>query len=264
MDLKLTDKLAFVSGSTAGIGLAVAKNLLQEGAQVAINGRTQKTVDQTVAMLKQAYPKGTVFGIAADFSHKDSVQKIFDQLPAVDILINNVGIYKAASFFETKDEDWQHQFEVNIMSGVRLSRYYLPKMLHKNWGRVLFVSSECASLVPPDLLAYSTTKMAVVTIAKGLAQTTKGSGVTVNAIVPGSTLSEGAQQFLNEAAANSGRSPAAVADAFFKEERSTSLLQRFASVAEVANTMTYLVSPLSAATNGAAIRVDGGSMGTLL
>ncbi|MEK6153052.1 SDR family oxidoreductase [Flavobacteriaceae bacterium 3-367] len=264
MDLQLKEKTAFVSGSTSGIGFAVAKSLLQEGAHVIINGRKTKKIDEAVSSLQQETGLDTASGLQADFSDTASIAALLQNLPEIDILINNMGIYRAKSFLETTDKDWNEQFDVNVMSGVRLSRHCLPKMLARNWGRILFVSSECATLVPPDLIAYSVTKTAILSVSRGLAQLTKGSGVTVNSVVPGSTLSEGAEKFLEAAALKQGKTISEVEANFFKETRTSSLLQRFASVEEVAHTITYMASPLSAATNGAAIKIDGGSMGGIL
>ncbi len=261
MNLQLQDKTAFISGSTKGIGFATAKSLLREGAAVIINGRTQESVDTALHQLHQEFPKSTMSGIAGDFANKKDVTSVLSKLNDIDILINNVGIYKPNSFFDTKDEEWYEQFEINVMSGMRLSRQVLPKMLEKNWGRILFISSECATLVPPDLMAYSMTKTAMLSIARSLAELTKGTNVTVNSILPGSTLSEGAESFLDEVARKENKTMEEVEANFFKTVRTNSLLQRFASVEEVASTITYLTSPLASATNGAAIKVDGGSTG---
>ncbi|MEL6718350.1 MAG: SDR family oxidoreductase, partial [Bacteroidota bacterium] len=232
--------------------------------KVILNGRSEKGVDEAIQQLKSEFPNAQVEGIAADFSKAEEVQHLISKLPSIDILINNVGIYTVDSFFDTADEDWHRQMEVNLMSGVRLSRQVLPKMLAANWGRILFVSSECATLVPADLIAYSTTKAAILALSRGLAQLTKGTEVTVNTIVPGSTLTQSAAQFLANLAEQQGTTTAEVEVDFFKEGRSSSLLQRFAKVEEVANTLAYFASPLSAGTNGAAIKVDGGSMGGIL
>jgi len=264
MDLQLTNKIAFITGSTAGIGFAIAQALLQEGAQVIINGRTKKTITTAIQSLKKQFPAANISGLAADFSKPITIAKLLKDLPPIDILINNVGIYKSQSFLETRDEDWYNQFEVNVMSGVRLSRHCLPHLLQNNWGRIVFVSSECATLVPEDLIAYSMTKTALLSISRGLAQLTKGTNVTVNTIIPGSTLSEGAAQFLAEVAQKENKTTEEVASEFFTNVRTSSIIQRFASVAEIASMVTYLVSPLAAATNGAAIKVDGGSMGGIL
>jgi len=247
MDLKLKGKTAFITGSTAGIGFAVAKSLLQEGAKVILNGRKQKGIDAAVNRLKAFVPNADVKGITADFSEVADVDALIAKLPQVDILINNVGTYASQSFYETSDAEWLRQFEVNVLSGVRLSRHSLPKMVAADWGRIIFISSECATLVPADLVAYSTTKAAILAVSRGLAQVT-----------------EGAAQFLDDLATKENNTREAVETAFFRDVRTASLLQRFASVEEVAHTITYLTSPLAAATNGAAIKVDGGSMGGIL
>lgn len=264
MDLQLTNKTVFITGSTSGIGFATAKLFLQEGATVFVNGRSQESVDKAVDQLVDELPNAKVCGIPADFSKKTEIDALIKQLPPIDILINNVGIYASTTFFDMPDEEWYHQFEVNVMSGVRLSRQLMPQMLDKNWGRIIFISSECATLVPEDLIAYSMTKTAMLSISRGLAQMTKGTAVTVNTVVPGSTLSEGAEQFLADVAQKEGKTAKKVEEEFFTNVRTSSLLQRFASVTEVANTIVYLSSPLAAATNGAAIKVDGGSMGGII
>lgn len=264
MDLKFQGKTAFITGSTAGIGFATARALAREGAAVILNGRTETNVQEAVQKLQREFSKNTVSGACADFSNVKQIEQLLGNLPEINILVNNVGIYSSGSFFEAKDADWQQQFDVNVMSGVRLCRKILPKMLANNWGRILFVSSECATLVPTDLIPYSMTKAAILAVSRGLAQLTKGTRVTVNTIVPGSTLSEGAEQFLENAAQKEGKTKAQVEADFFTEVRTSSLLQRFAKVDEIANTITYLASPLSSATNGAAIKVDGGSMGGIL
>lgn len=264
MNLQLNDKTAFISGSTAGIGFAIAKVLLAEGVHVIINGRRQARVDEAIGRLETFYPNGKVSGVVVDFAKAEDVEKLLKQLPDLDILINNVGTYRPGSFFEASDEDWSYQFEINFMSGVRLSRHFLPKMMDKNWGRILFISSECATLLPDDLIPYSVTKTAILGLSRALAQLTKGTAVTVNTVIPGSTLSEGAAQFLKDVAEREHKTPAQVEQEFFINVRTSSLLQRFASVEEVANTIVYYASPLAAATNGAAIKVDGGSMGGIL
>ena len=264
MELNLGGKTAFISGSTAGIGFAVARSLMNEGVEVIINGRTQQGLDHAVNRLMEASPKARVRGIAADFSDPSSVNSLISALPALDILINNVGIYTAQSFFESPDEDWLRQFEVNVMSGVRLSRALMPAMLENNWGRIIFVSSECASLVPEDLIPYSVTKTALLGLSRGLAQLTKGTEVTVNAVLPGSTLTEGAEVLLQEMAERQEKSLEEVETDFFTQVRTASMLQRFASVDEIAHTITYLVSPLALATNGASIKLEGGSTGGIM
>ena len=265
MNLKLNGKTALITGSTAGIGFAAAKTLAEEGASVILNGRSEARVQEAMQRLKAVVPEAQVQAFVFDFSvPAEDLASILNHAPPIDILINNVGIYSSKSFFETTDEDWYKQFEVNVMSGVRLSRHFLPKMLEANWGRIVFVSSECATLVPNDLIAYSMTKTALLAVSRGLAQLTKGSQVTVNTVLPGSTLTEGAEVFLQNLAQQEQKSVEQVEKDFFRDVRTSSLLQRFASVEEVANTITYLVSPLSAATNGAAIKIDGGSTGGIL
>ncbi|MEN0048371.1 MAG: SDR family oxidoreductase [Bacteroidota bacterium] len=264
MDLQLNGKSVFISGSTSGIGFGIAKTFLQEGASVVINGRTDASVSRATKQLKEAFPKGKIQGITCDFSQPTAAETLLQQLPNIDILINNVGIYTSQSFFETTDEDWRQQIEVNLMSGVRISRYLLPKMIDKNWGRILFISSECATLIPEDLIAYSTTKTALLGISRGLAQLTKGTGVTINTILPGSILTEGAQQFLESLAKENNQTVEETKTAFFQNVRTSSLLQRFISIEEVSNTVVYFSSPLAAATNGTSIKVDGGSMGGIL
>lgn len=263
MDLELKEKTVFITGSTAGIGFATAKALLSEGAIVIINGRTSASVEAAIKRLEYAFPKETITGISADFSKQNEVNILLENLPKIDILINNVGVYSSGSFFKTEDAEWYRQFEVNVMSGVRLSRIILPSMLANNWGRILFISSECASLTPPDLIAYSMTKAAILAVSRGLAQLTKGTNVTINSVIPGSTLSQGAEQFLEDAAQKKQKTKDEIENAFFTEVRTTSLLQRFAKVEEVADTIVYITSPRSSATNGAAIKVDGGSSGGL-
>ena len=264
MNLQLEGKNVFITGSTAGIGYGVAESMLQEGASVIINGRTNQSVGQAVEQLSEKFPEGIISGRRCDFSQVQEVEKLISNMPSVDILINNVGIYTSQSFFDTSDEDWMRLFEVNVMSGVRLSRALLPQMLGQKWGRIIFISSECATLVPQDLIAYSTTKAAILAISRGLAQLTKGTQVTVNTVMPGSTMTEGAGQFIERLALENDVSKAEAESDFFEEVRTSSLLQRFASVKEVADTVTYLSSPLSSATNGAAIKVDGGSMGGII
>jgi len=264
MDLQLEGKTVFVSGSTSGIGFCVTQTFLREGASVVINGRTDRSVAKAIERLKTDFPKGKVDGIAADFSNKAAVGHLMEQLPEIDILINNVGIYSSQSFFDTTDADWYAQFEVNVMSGVRLSKHFMPGMLDRDWGRILFVSSECAGLVPSDLIAYSTSKTAMLSISRGLAQLTKGTGVTVNAVIPGSTMTEGAKKFLANLAQNKNKSVAQAEADFFREIRTSSLLQRFAKEEEIANSIVYFASPLAAATNGSAIKLDGGSMGGII
>jgi len=264
MDLFLRDKTAFISGSTSGIGYAIAKRLLNEGARVIINGRTKETVDQAVKDLKSAVENSHISGIAADFSKVAEVNQLISALPEVDILINNAGIFEPIPFRDIPDKDWFRLFEVNVMSGVRLSRHYFPKMLEKNWGRIIFISSESAVFIPDEMIHYGMTKTAQLAISRGLAELTKGTKVTVNSILPGPTMSKGAGIFIEDLSKKGNISPKEVEQNFFKNMRPTSLLQRFASVEEVADTVVYYVSPLASATNGASIRVEGGLIRSIL
>ena len=258
MDLQLKGKTAFVSGSTQGIGLAIAQNLAKEGASVIINGRSQDKVDEVVKKLQQAVPGAEVSGIAADFSKVDEINALIEKLPDVDILINNAGIFEPKPFVEITDEDWFKFFEVNVMSGVRLSRHFLPKMISQNWGRIIFISSESAVNIPEEMIHYGTTKTAQLGVSRGLAELTKGTDVTVNTVMPGPTKSEGVAEFVKQLAAGNNLTAEEAEKDFFKTARPTSLLQRFSSVEEVANLVTYVASPLSSATNGSALKVDGG------
>ncbi len=264
MDLKLKDKTAFVSGSTAGIGFAIAHRFLTEGAKVIINGRTKESIDKAVSELKSQIPGANVYGIAADFSKINEVNKLITELPEVDILINNTGIFEPKPFAEIPDEDWFRFFEVNVMSGIRLSRTYFPKMLKKNWGRIIFISSESGVFIPDEMIHYGMTKTAQIAVSRGLAELTKGTNVTVNSILPGPTKSKGVGTFIEDLSKAGNTSTDQVEKDFFKNMRPTSLLQRFASVEEVADTVVYISSPLASATNGAAIRVDGGLVRSIL
>lgn len=262
MDLQIQHKTAFISGSTAGIGLAIAKRLLNEGAEVIINGRTQESVDQVVNELKGEGKK--VSGIAADFSKADEVNKLIAALPHIDILVNNAGIFEPKPFAEIPDEDWFRFFEMNVMSGIRLSRHIFPKMLEKNWGRIIFISSESGVFIPDEMIHYGMTKTAQIAVSRGLAELTKGTNVTVNAILPGPTRSRGVDTFLEDLSKANDTPVEEVEKNFFRDLRPTSLLQRFASVEEVADTVTYYCSALASATNGAAIRVEGGLVRSIL
>ena len=259
MDLKLKNKTVFVSGSSKGIGFETAKLFLEEGATVIINGRTEESVKN--ALKKLNTPKVT--GIAADFIEDKQIDELIKKLPDIDILVNNVGIFRGKNFYDETDKDWKDHIQVNLLGGVKLSKHFLPKMIKKNWGRIIFVSSECATLVPGDLLSYSVSKASVNVFSSGLAKLTKGTNVTVNTIIPGSTLSEGSKIFLKETAKRENKAIEEVESNFFKDVRPSSLLGRFAKVEEVASTIVYISSPLASATNGASVRVDGGSMGSV-
>jgi NAD(P)-dependent dehydrogenase (short-subunit alcohol dehydrogenase family) len=258
MDLKLLGKSALVSGSTAGIGLAIAQGLAEEGAHVYVNGRTQARVEAAVETIRKAAPAAEVEGIAADLATDQGAQELFAKLPQVDILVNNLGIFEIKAFADIPDDDWRRFFEANVLSGVRLSRHYLPLMVEKNWGRIIFVSSESAVQIPPEMIHYGMTKTAQLAISRGLAESVAGTGVTVNSILPGPTASEGVSTFIAEMAKQQNVGTEVVEKEFFRTARPTSLLQRFATPQEVASLAVYIASERSVATNGAALRVDGG------
>lgn len=264
MDLQLKNKTAFISGSTAGIGYAIAESLLKEGAHVIINGRSQETIDTAIEQLKKDTGNHAVTGIAADFAKAEEVNKLIESLPDVDILVNNAGIFEPKAFEEISDEDWFRFFEVNVMSGIRLSRSLFPKMLAKNWGRIIFISSESAVFIPDEMIHYGMTKTAQLGVSRGLAELSKGTNVTVNSILPGPTKSKGVGGFIEDLAKKGNISIVEVEEDFFKNMRPTSLIQRFLDVSEIANAVTYYVSPLASGTNGAAIRVEGGLIRSIL
>ncbi|WP_160710829.1 SDR family NAD(P)-dependent oxidoreductase [Chitinophaga solisilvae] len=263
MDLQLKGQTAFVSGSTLGIGFAVAKQLLQEGVKVIINGRSPERINEAIEKLKAAVPGAEVSGIAADFGKKEEVARLISQLQHIDILINNAGIFEPKPFTEITDEDWFRFFEVNVMSGIRLSRALLPGMLQRNKGRIIFISSESAINIPEEMIHYGATKTAQLAITSGLAQLTKGTAVTVNAVLPGPTGSEGVGEFIRQLAVAQNITPAQAEADFFHTTRPASLLRRLITVDEIASMITYLSSPLAAATNGASVRADGGILKTL-
>jgi len=264
MDLQLKGKVAFVSGSTKGIGFAIATQLLQEGAVVVINGRIKEVVDAAVQKLKALVPNAEVSGLAADFAKADEVNELLTQLPEIDILINNAGIFEPKEFVDITDEEWLRYFEVNVLSGIRLSRYLFPKMLTKNWGRIIFITSESAVNIPEEMIHYGTTKTAIHAVSRGLSELTKGSDVTVNTVMPGPTSSEGVVDFVKQLASEKGISVEQAEEEFFKTMRPTSLIQRFSDVTEIANMVTYISSPLASSTNGSSLRVDGGVIKSIL
>jgi NAD(P)-dependent dehydrogenase (short-subunit alcohol dehydrogenase family) len=263
MNIELSGKTALVTGSTAGIGYAIAKGLAASGAEVVINGRGQDKVDAAVARLKQAISATKVRGIAADVSTADGCNALTAALPDVDILINNAGIFEPKNFFKIPDEDWSRFFEVNVMSGVRLSRAYLSGMLTRNWGRIVFISSESGLNIPTEMIHYGMTKTAQLAVARGLAKLTGGTAVTVNSVLPGPTMSEGVETFVKDLARQNGQSLEEAAANFVRQHRPDSLLQRFASVDEVANMVVYAASKEASATNGAALKVEGGIVNTI-
>jgi NAD(P)-dependent dehydrogenase (short-subunit alcohol dehydrogenase family) len=264
MDLQLSGKLALVTGSTAGIGLAIGSTLVGEGATVIINGRSESRVTGAVAKIRQKYPHAKLETLAGDLSKAEMVKQATSRFPHVDILINNLGIYEIKSFEDISDEDWMAMIETNFMSGVRLSRHYLPKMRAKNWGRIVFISSESAINIPIEMIHYGVTKTMQLALARGLAETTAGSGVTVNSILAGPTWSEGVEGFVSQMAKSRGVEPFVVEKEFFETVRPSSLLKRFATAEEVAALVAFVASPLSSATNGAALRVDGGVVRSII
>lgn len=264
MDLRLDGKVALVTGSTAGIGFAIAKSLAREGAHVYVNGRTHERVDAAITAIHSQIASAKVEGISADLANSSGVAALVAKLSAVDVLVNNVGIFEPKPFAEIPDEDWYRLFEVNVMSGVRLSRHYLAGMLEKNWGRILFISSESAVQIPAEMVHYGMTKTAQVAIARGIAESVAGTGVTVNSILAGPTNSEGVGGFVEAMAKQQSKSKQEVENEFFEHARPSSLLKRFATVDEVAAMATYVASELSSATNGAALRVDGGVVKAIL
>ncbi len=244
MDLQLKDKTALVTGSTKGIGYATAYTLLREGATVYINGRHAEGVNKATKELEKAVPGAKVYGIAADLSNPADVARLFDILPDTDILVNNVGIFEPKAFTEIPDGDWFRFFDVNVMSGIRLSRHYFPRMLAKNWGRIIFISSESSVMIPSEMIHYGLTKTAQLSVSSGLAQLTRGTGVTVNSVLPGPTKSEGVGTFVKELAKAQNLSEEQMEKNFFETARPGSLLQRFADVQEIANLVAYVASPL--------------------
>src|SRR5438128_5386327 len=264
MDLQLADKTAVVTGSTAGIGLAIARALAREGAAVVVNGRTEPRVRVATEDVRRAAPRARVSGVAADLGTAAGVAALIAGVPATAILVNNLGVYAAKPFPDITDAEWLAIFETNVLSGVRLARHYLPAMLTRDWGRVIFMSSESAVQIPAEMIHYGVTKIAQVGLARGLAETTAGTGVTVNSVLAGPTRSEGVEKFIDDLAKAKHATPAAVEKEFFTTARPTSLLKRFATPDEVAALVAFVASPLSSATNGAALRADGGVVRSIL
>lgn len=258
MDLGLSKKIALVTGSTAGIGLACAKILAQEGATVYINGRSKERVDQAIHEI------GTGLPLVADLATKEGCQTLIERIPSVDILVNNLGIYGVKEFSEITDDEWFHFFDVNVRSGIRLSRHYLPKMQANKWGRIVFISSESAVNVPTEMIHYGMTKTCQLVLTQGLAQLAKGSGVTVNAVLPGPTYSEGVQQFISEMAASRGIDIKQAEREFFQTVRPSSLIQRFATIDEVGALVAFVCSEKAAAITGSSLRHDGGIIRSIL
>jgi NAD(P)-dependent dehydrogenase (short-subunit alcohol dehydrogenase family) len=257
MDLHLNGKLALVTGSTAGIGFAIASTLAQEGARVIVNGRSRSSVDDALKRLRSTVG-GDVQGFAGDLSTAASAEDVARAHPGIEILVNNLGIYEPKPFEEISDADWLRFFEANVLSGIRLARLYLPAMKRANWGRIIFISSESAVQIPAEMIHYGMTKTAQLAVSRGLAEAVAGTGITVNSVLPGPTKSRGVDDFVETLAKTSGKSFAEFEKEFFAKVRPTSLIKRFASPEEVAYMVAYVASPLASATTGAALRVDGG------
>lgn len=264
MRIELTGRIALVTGSTAGIGLAAAKGLAAAGAAVIVNGRTQQAVDRAIAAVREAAPGAAVKGFAGDLGTAEACEALVAAHPHCDILINNLGIFQPKDFFDVPDADWSRFFEANVLSGVRLSRAYLPGMQKQGWGRVVFVSSESALNIPTEMIHYGVTKTAQLAVARGLAKRMAGTGVTVNSVLPGPTVSDGFRQMVREEHEKTGRSYEDIAADFIRANRPSSILRRASSVEEVANMIVYVASPQASATTGAALRVDGGVVDSIV
>jgi NAD(P)-dependent dehydrogenase (short-subunit alcohol dehydrogenase family) len=264
MIIDLTARRAVVSGSTAGIGYAIARGLARAGASVVLNGRNPASLDSALERLRAEVPGGSAEGIAADLGTAEGVEAFVTQAPAADILVNNLGIFEPKPFLEISDQDWEKFFRVNVMSGVRLSRRYLGGMMERGWGRIVFISSESGVQIPAEMIHYGVTKTAQLALARGLAEEAGNTGVTVNSVLPGPTRSEGVEQFVEDMARGQGKSVEAVETDFFATVRPSSLIQRFATVEEVANMVVYVCSEQASATTGAALRVDGGCVRSIV
>lgn len=264
MNIDLSGKRAVISGSTAGIGYAIARGLAGAGAHVILNGRTEDRVDEAVRRLRAEVANASAEGIAADLGTHEGTEAVMTKAPATDILVNNLGIFEPKPFLDIPDEDWERFFRINVLSGVRLARHYLPGMMERSWGRMVFMSSESAIQIPAEMIHYGMTKTAQLAISRGLAEIAAGSGVTVNAVLPGPTRSEGVGQFVADLARSQGKSEAEVEADFFATMRPSSLIQRFAEVEEVASLVVYICSPQASTTTGAALRVDGGAIRTIV
>jgi NAD(P)-dependent dehydrogenase (short-subunit alcohol dehydrogenase family) len=264
MDLRLEGKRALVTGSTAGIGFASAVRLAEEGTSVVMNGRSSERVEEAVRRARERAPEAEISGVTADLGTAEGVEELLRQVPDTDILVNNLGIFEQKDFGEITDEDWFRFFETNVMSGVRLARHYLPGMKERDWGRIVFVSSESGIHIPSEMIHYGVTKTAQLAVARGLAEITVGTNVTVNSVLPGPTASEGVKTMVGQMAEEQGKDESAVEKEFFQTARPTSLLQRFIEPEEVAEMVAFVCSPVSSATNGASLRADGGVVRTVV
>jgi 3-oxoacyl-[acyl-carrier protein] reductase len=264
MDLQLKEKTALVTGATAGIGLAIARTLAREGAAVTITGRSQDKLDAAIEQIRAAAPGARVTPLVADLGTAAGTLAVGAALPTVDILVNNLGYYEGKAFVDISDDDWLRMFDLNVMSGVRLARHFFPRMLERDWGRVIFISSEVAAFTPPDMIHYGVSKSAQLAVSRGLAELTRGSKVTVNSVLPAATRSDGIVDYLRQTAPRPGMSDAEVEAHFFDTYRPSSLIARMIDADEVAAMVALLASPLGAATNGAAVRVEGGSFRSIL
>ncbi|MFM0206411.1 SDR family oxidoreductase [Paraburkholderia sediminicola] len=263
MNIDLTGKTAIVSASTAGIGLAIATGIAASGAETIVNGRKQEAVDRAIDTIRKTAPQAKLRGFAGDLGSPEGCDALAKAVPQADILVNNLGIFGPGDIFTTEDDDWERYFQVNVMSGVRLTRSYLKGMMERKWGRVVFISSESGLNIPADMLAYGFSKTAQLSIARGIAKYAAGSGVTVNSVLPGPTLSDGFRSMVEDTAKKQGKTIEQVATEFVREHRSTSIIQRAASTEEIANMVVYVCSPQASATTGAALRVDGGVIDTI-
>ncbi|QHG65476.1 SDR family NAD(P)-dependent oxidoreductase [Pseudomonas putida] len=264
MDLQLTGKTALVTGATAGIGLAIAQTLAREGVAVTLTGRDPAKLQSAVAQITQAVPAAQVSTVVADLGSAEGAATLFAAYPDTDILINNLGYYEAKAFADITDEDWLRMLDVNVMSGVRLSRHYFPRMLERNWGRVIFMSSEVGAFTPPDMVHYGVSKSAQLAVSRGMAELTKGTGVTVNSVLPSATRSDGIVEYLRQTAPRPGMTDAEIEANFFQTYRPSSLIGRMIEADEIAAMVALLASPLGAASNGAAVRVEGGTFRSIL
>ncbi|MGG5838685.1 SDR family NAD(P)-dependent oxidoreductase [Huaxiibacter chinensis] len=264
MDLQLNGKTAIVTAATAGIGLAIARTLAKEGAEVTITGRHQEKLAAAIDAINAAAPVGKIQGFLADISTVEGAEALIAHQPDADILVNNLGYYEAKHFADITDDEWWRMLDVNVMSGVRLSRHYFPKMLDKNWGRVIFMSSEVGAFTPPDMIHYGVSKSAQLAVSRGMAELTKGTGVTVNSVLPSATRSEGIMEYLRHTAPEPGMTDRQIEAHFFRTYRPSSLIARMIEADEIAAMVALLASPLGAASNGAAVRVEGGTVRSIL